>query len=42
MLEDPELREGIKAFSSWPTIPQVGGARRGAPGWGSRALTLGI
>lgn len=23
VLEDPELREGIKVFSSWPTIPQV-------------------
>ena len=23
VLEDPELREGIKAFSEWPTIPQV-------------------
>ena len=23
VLQDPELREGIKAFSSWPTIPQV-------------------
>jgi monothiol glutaredoxin len=23
VLEDPELREGIKRFSNWPTIPQV-------------------
>ena len=23
MLEDPQLREGVKAFSAWPTIPQV-------------------
>jgi monothiol glutaredoxin len=23
VLEDPELRQGIKDFSSWPTIPQV-------------------
>jgi monothiol glutaredoxin len=23
VLEDPQIREGIKAFSSWPTIPQV-------------------
>jgi monothiol glutaredoxin len=23
VLEDPELREGIKEFSSWPTIPQL-------------------
>lgn len=23
VLEDPELREGIKIFSSWPTIPQL-------------------
>ncbi|PWN26033.1 monothiol glutaredoxin [Jaminaea rosea] len=22
-LDDPELREGIKEYSSWPTIPQV-------------------
>jgi monothiol glutaredoxin len=23
VLEDPQVREGIKVFSSWPTIPQV-------------------
>lgn len=23
VLEDPQLREGIKRFSNWPTIPQV-------------------
>ncbi|WP_319243550.1 Grx4 family monothiol glutaredoxin [uncultured Propionivibrio sp.] len=23
VLEEPEIREGIKAFSSWPTIPQL-------------------
>jgi len=23
VLEDPELRQGIKEFSNWPTIPQV-------------------
>lgn len=23
VLEDPELREGIKEYSNWPTIPQV-------------------
>jgi monothiol glutaredoxin len=23
VLTDPELREGIKAFSNWPTIPQL-------------------
>ena len=23
MLEDAELRDGIKAFSNWPTIPQL-------------------
>ena len=23
VLEDPELREGIKVYSKWPTIPQV-------------------
>ena len=23
VLEDQQIREGIKAFSSWPTIPQV-------------------
>ncbi|MBL4790129.1 MAG: Grx4 family monothiol glutaredoxin [Kordiimonadaceae bacterium] len=23
VLEDPELRDGIKVFSDWPTIPQL-------------------
>ncbi|NIK87999.1 monothiol glutaredoxin [Rhizomicrobium palustre] len=23
VLKDPELRDGIKVFSNWPTIPQV-------------------
>ena len=23
VLEDPELREGVKAFSNWPTVPQL-------------------
>lgn len=23
VLQDPELREGIKVFSEWPTIPQL-------------------
>jgi monothiol glutaredoxin len=23
VLEDPELREGVKTFSQWPTIPQL-------------------
>ncbi|MFT5453803.1 MAG: monothiol glutaredoxin [Myxococcota bacterium] len=23
VLEDPEVRQGIKAYSNWPTIPQV-------------------
>ena len=23
VLEDPEIRQGIKAFNNWPTIPQV-------------------
>lgn len=23
VLEDPEIRQGIKDFSNWPTIPQV-------------------
>jgi monothiol glutaredoxin len=23
VLQDPELRQGIKAFSNWPTIPQL-------------------
>ncbi len=23
VLEDPEIRDGIKAFSDWPTIPQL-------------------
>ncbi len=23
VLQDPEVREGIKAFSNWPTVPQL-------------------
>lgn len=23
VLQDPEIREGIKVYSSWPTIPQL-------------------
>ena len=23
VLENPEVREGVKAFSNWPTIPQL-------------------
>jgi len=23
VLEDPELREGVKMFSQWPTVPQL-------------------
>lgn len=23
VLQDPEIRQGIKSFSSWPTIPQL-------------------
>ena len=23
VLEDPEIREGIKVYSNWPTIPQL-------------------
>jgi monothiol glutaredoxin len=23
VLEDPEIRDGVKQFSSWPTIPQL-------------------
>ena len=23
VLDDPEIREGIKAYSNWPTIPQL-------------------
>ena len=23
VLQDPEIRQGIKEFSSWPTIPQI-------------------
>jgi monothiol glutaredoxin len=23
VLEDPELREGVKSFSQWPTVPQL-------------------
>jgi len=31
VLEDPEIREGIKEYSAWPTIPQlyVGGEFQG-------------
>lgn len=51
VLADPELREGIKAFSDWPTIPQlyvagefVGGADivRELDQTGELAATLGI
>ena len=23
VLEDPEIREGVKAYSNWPTVPQL-------------------
>ncbi len=23
LLQDPEIREGVKAYASWPTIPQL-------------------
>jgi monothiol glutaredoxin len=23
VLEEPEIRQGIKAYSNWPTIPQL-------------------
>ena len=23
VLQDPEIRQGVKAYSNWPTIPQV-------------------
>ncbi len=23
VLEDPELREGVKAYTNWPTVPQL-------------------
>jgi len=23
VLQDPEIREGVKAFTGWPTLPQV-------------------
>ena len=31
VLQNPEIREGVKAYSSWPTIPQlyVGGEFQG-------------
>jgi len=31
VLEDPEIREGVKEYASWPTIPQlyVGGEFQG-------------
>ena len=33
VLADPEIREGIKAYGDWPTIPQlyIGGPRPTAP-----------
>jgi len=51
VLADPELREGVKAFSDWPTIPQlyvggefVGGADivRELEQTGELAATLGV
>ena len=51
VLADPELREGVKAFSDWPTIPQlyvagdfVGGADiiRELDQTGELAATLGV
>lgn len=32
VLADAALREGIKKFTSWPTIPQVGLLKRAASG----------
>ena len=47
VLQDPDLREGIKTFSNWPTIPQVrvdfprGAARdRPATSWSSAGCHL--
>ena len=28
VLADPEVRDGVKRFTAWPTIPQVGAAQR--------------
>lgn len=51
VLADPELREGVKAFSDWPTIPQlyvggefIGGADivRELDDSGELAATLGV
>jgi monothiol glutaredoxin len=35
VLADPEVREGVKRFTAWPTIPQVGAAagRMRRAGW---------
>lgn len=33
VLADPEIREGVKKFSEWPTIPQVGFAVFGLPNY---------
>lgn len=37
VLADPDLREGVKQFTHWPTIPQVGGATV-RKGWGGLAV----
>ena len=34
VLEDQNLREGIKTFSDWPTIPQLGQEFCSLGGWG--------
>ena len=31
VLSDPELRQGIKDFTSWPTVPQACGRPSGRP-----------
>ena len=36
VLADPAIRDGVKKFSNWPTIPQVGrrsGMGRGGARW---------
>ena len=41
VLEDPAIREGIKAFTGWPTIPQVKKRERHGGGEGSASPPRG-
>lgn len=47
VLSDPELREGIKEFSKWPTIPQVRAPPKSREGefefeWSSRPQVVWV